>query len=91
MVDTGTAGTPASASVSALDRWLRLHVPRDRGDEELSLADLSADLDRAESDEDVTGIELTVDAVDSAEEMSAFLEALDDREVRIEKLVVEIE
>lgn len=100
MVDAEHTSAQASSSSSAprptLDRWLRLHVPEDRDrnrnreDEDRPLADISEDLDRAGDDKSVTGVELTIDSIESVEEMNAFLDEFDDRDVRIENLVVEL-
>ncbi|PSP41293.1 hypothetical protein BRC68_15135 [Halobacteriales archaeon QH_6_64_20] len=100
MVDAEHTSAQASSSSSAprptLDRWLRLHVPEDRDrnrnreDEDRPLADISEDLDRAGDDKSVTGVELTIDSIESVEEMNALLDEFDDRDVRIENLVVEL-
>ena len=100
MVDAEHTSAQASSSSSAprptLDRWLRLHVPEDRDrnrnreDEDRPLADISEDLDRAGDDKSVTGVELMIDSIESVEEMNALLDEFDDRDVRIEKLVVEL-
>ena len=100
MVDAEHTSAQASSSSSAprptLDRWLRLHVPEDRDrnrnreDEDRPLADISEDLDRAGDDKSVTGVELTIDSIESVEEMNAILDEFDDRDVRIENLVVEL-
>jgi len=100
MVDAEHTSAQASSSSSAprptLDRWLRLHVPEDRDrnrnreDEDRPLADISEDLDRAGDDKSVTSVELTIDSIESVEEMNALLDEFDDRDVRIENLVVEL-
>jgi hypothetical protein len=100
MVDAEHTSAQASSSSSAprptLDRWLRLHVPEDRDrnrnreDEDRPLADISEDLDRAGDDKSVTGVELMIDSIESVEEMNALLDEFDDRDVRIENLVVEL-
>ena len=100
MVDAEHTSAQASSSSSAprptLDRWLRIHVPEDRDrnrnreDEDRPLADISEDLDRAGDDKSVTGVELTIDSIESVEEMNALLDEFDDRDVRIENLVVEL-
>lgn len=100
MVDAEHTSAQASSCSSAprptLDRWLRLHVPEDRDrnrnreDEDRPLADISEDLDRAGDDKSVTGVELTIDSIESVEEMNALLDEFDDRDVRIENLVVEL-
>ena len=99
MVDdehTRAQASSSSAPRPTLDRWLRLHVPEDRDrnrnreDEDRPLADISEDLDRAGDDKSVTSVELTIDSIESVEEMNALLDEFDDRDVRIENLVVEL-
>lgn len=87
-----TETTDTGSSLSTFERWIRLYVPQNEDDSaEFLPADVATDLALADNEEAVTGVELTVDGVTSAAEMSTFLEAFDDRDVRIEKLVVEIE
>jgi hypothetical protein len=90
--EDGSETTDTGTSLSTFERWIRLHVPRSEGNsEEPFPADVATGLALVDGEEAVTGVELTVDGIDSAAEMSASLETFDDRDVRIEKLVVEIE
>ena len=77
--------------IDARDRWLRLRVPFDGGDDEtFSPANVPVDLGQSAASGGVTGIELAFDSVESVEDVAALFDAFEDRDVRIGKLVVEI-